>query len=146
MSLSMWARPSDVHQVVREGAFVDIGCADGYLLESLPPWTPHTVDRYGLDIAPELIELAHRRPPELVEHLFVGNALHSEPPHRFTEVRTGLDHVLRHRRLELVERLLAYCDRLVIGVFNEETHARTTEDLLEGWGLVSPGAASGRTQ
>lgn len=129
-----YARSHSAHAIDRDGSFLDVGCANGYLLECLPRWTPHYVDRYGLDIAPELVDLARRRLPELADHLFVGNALHWEPPDRFTYVRTGLDYVPRHRRRELVERLLGYCDRLVIGVVNEETHARTTEELLQMWG------------
>ena len=70
----------------------------------------------------------------LTDRLWLGNALDWEPPHRFTYVRTGLEYVPRHRRRELVERLLGWCDRLIIGVFNEEAHARPTEDLLRSWG------------
>jgi diadenosine tetraphosphate (Ap4A) HIT family hydrolase len=129
-----YARSHIAHAIDRDGSFLDTGCANGYLLECLPRWTPHAVDRYGLDIAPELVELAHRRLPDLADHLFVGNALHWEPPHRFTYVRTGLEYVPRDRRRELVERLLGWCERLIIGVFNEETDARTTEELLQTWG------------
>jgi hypothetical protein len=46
----------------------------------------------------------------------------------------GLEYVPRHRRRELVERLLGWSDRLIIGVFNEEAHARPTEELLRSWG------------
>jgi len=42
--------------------------------------------------------------------------------------------VPRHLRHELVERLLGWCDRLIIGAFNEEAHARPTEELLRSWG------------
>ncbi len=59
----------------RDGSFLDIGCANGYLLECLPGWTPYELDRYGLDIAPELVNLARRRLPELADRLWIGNAL-----------------------------------------------------------------------
>ncbi len=129
-----YARGHIGHAVDRDGSFLDIGCANGYLLECLPHWTPHAVDRYGLDIAPELVEVARRRLPELAGQLWVGNALDWEPPHRFTYVRTGLEYVPPHRRRDLVERLIAWCERLIIGVFNEEAHARPTEELLRSWG------------
>lgn len=58
-----------------------------------------------------------------------------EPPHRFTYVRTGLEYVPRHRRRELIERLLGWCERLVIGVFNEDVHDRATELALRSWGF-----------
>lgn len=93
-----------------------------------------SLDRFGLDIAPELVELARRRLPELADRLWVGNALEWEPPHRFTYIRTGLEYVPRDRRRELVERLLGWCERLIIGVFNEQAHARPTEELLRQWG------------
>lgn len=129
-----YARSHIVHAIDRGGSFLDMGCANGYLLESLPRWTRHDLDRYGLDIAPELVDLARRRLPELADRLWVGNALLWDPPHRFTYVRTGLEYVPRHRRRELVDRLLGWCDRLIIGVFNEESHARPTEELLRSWG------------
>ena len=130
-----YARSHIVDAIDRDGSFLDVGCANGYLLECLPRWTSFRVDRYGVEIAPELIELARRRVPEISDQLFAGNALHWEPPRRFTFIRTGMEYVPRHRRRELVERLLAQCDRLIIGVFNEETHARPTEDLLAVWGF-----------
>ena len=129
-----YARSHIAHAIDRDGSFLDIGCANGYLLECLPRWTPHQLDRSGLDIARQLTELARCRLPELTDRLWVGNALEWEPPHRFTYIRTGLEYVPRHRRRELVERLLGWCERLIIGVFNEEAHARPTEQLLRHWG------------
>ena len=129
-----YARSHVAHAVDRDGSFLDVGCANGYLLECLPGWTPHAMDRYGLDIAPELVELARQRLPDLADRLFVGNALDWEPRHRFTYIRTGLEYVPRHRRRELVERLLGWTDRLIIGVFTEEAHDRPTEHLLRSWG------------
>ncbi len=70
----------------------------------------------------------------MTDRLWVGNALHGEPPHRLTYIRTGLEYVPRPRHRELVERLLGWCDRLIIGVFNEESLARPTEELLRSWG------------
>jgi len=137
-----YARSHIAHAIDRDGSFLDVGCANGYLLECLPRWTTYRVNRCGLDLAPELIDLARRRVPELSDRLWVGNALHWEPPHRFTYVRTGLEYVPRHRRRELVARLLGLCDRLIIGTFNEEAYARPTEELLRSWGH----AISGRSE
>ena len=134
-----YARSHLGHAIDRAGSFLDVGCANGYLLECVPRWTRHRLDRFGVDIAPELVELARRRLPELAERLWVGNALTWEPPHRFTYIRTGLEYVPRHRRRELVDRLLGNCDRLIIGVFNEEVHARPTEQLLRSWGHIVAG-------
>ena len=134
-----YARSHVGHAIHRPGSFLDVGCANGYLLECLPRWTPHELDRYGLDIAPELVDLSRRRLPHLAGHLFVGNALEWEPPRDFTYIRTGLEYVPRHRRRQLVERLLGFCDRLIVGVMNEETEARPTEELLRSWGYAVAG-------
>lgn len=134
-----YARSHVAHAIDGDGSFLDVGCANGYLLERLPHWTAHRVDRYGLDIAPELVELARRRLPDIADQLFGGDAMDWEAPQRFRYVRTGLEYVPRHRRRELVERLLGWCDRLIIGVVNEEADARPTEGLVRSWGHTVAG-------
>jgi catechol 2,3-dioxygenase-like lactoylglutathione lyase family enzyme len=137
-----YARSHIAHAIDRPGSFLDVGCANGYLLECVPRWTPHPLERYGIDISPELVAVARGRLPDLTSQLFVGNVLHWTPPHRFTYIRTGLEYVPRHRRRELVEHLLSFCDRLIIGVLNEEVEARPTEECLRSWGY----AVRGRTE
>lgn len=129
-----YSRSLIANAIDRDGSFLDVGCANGYLLESLVGWTPHRLDMFGLDIAPELVDLARRRLPQLADHFFVGNALNWRPGRRFTFMRANLDAVPSHRRRELVGRLLGFSDRLIIGVFNEQIEERPTEDLLRGWG------------
>lgn len=118
----------------REGSFLDVGCANGYLLESLRDWTPHGLDLFGLDIAPELVDLARRRLPSLADQLFTGNALDWQPGRRFTFVRANLDAVPSNRRREFVGRLLGFADRLIIGVYNEQVEERPTEELILSFG------------
>ncbi len=48
-----YARSHLADAIDRPGSFLDVGCANGYLLECLPRWTAHRLDRFGLDIAPE---------------------------------------------------------------------------------------------
>jgi len=129
-----YSRSLIAHAVDRDGSFLDVGCANGYLLESMPDWTTHRLDLYGLDIAPELVDLAHRRLPALAKHIEVGNALDWRPGRRFTFVRANLDAVPSDRRRDLVGHLLQFADRLIIGVFNEQLEERPTEELLRGWG------------
>lgn len=48
----------------RSGSFLDVGCANGYLMESVRRWAAedgHVIEPYGLEIAPELAELARSR-------------------------------------------------------------------------------------
>lgn len=119
--------------------FLDVGCANGYLMESMARWTG--VEPYGLEISPQLADLARARLPRWADRISVGNALTWEPPHRFDVVRTGLEYVPRPRRRRLVEHLLSYCDRLVIGVFNEERDRRALEAEAVSWGYRIAGRA-----
>jgi SAM-dependent methyltransferase len=82
--------------VDKSGSFLDIGCANGYLLECCLKWTAERnieIIPYGLDISEKLIELAKRRLPQYSDNLFVGNALTWLPPRRFDFVRTELVYV-----------------------------------------------------
>jgi SAM-dependent methyltransferase len=134
-----WSRSHVADAFDRDGSFLDIGCANGYLMECLPRWTAFEVEPYGLEISPELVELARERLPGWAERIWVGNALTWEPPRTFTYVRTGLDYVPHGRRRELVARLRESCERLIVGVCNEHESERTTESLLQEWGLSITG-------
>jgi hypothetical protein len=121
--------------------FLDVGCANGHLMESMAAWGG--VEPYGLEISPELAELARRRLPQWADRIWVGNAAEWQPPRRFDVVRTGLDYVPPDRRRALVEHLLGFCDRLVIGVHNEERDRSGHEDAVASWGFEIAGR-SGR--
>jgi SAM-dependent methyltransferase len=125
-----WSRSLIADAIDRDGSFLDIGCANGYLLESLPHWTDFDIKPYGVDISAELVELARRRLPQWRDRFWVGNALSWQPPRHFTYVRTGLEYVPAARRGELVEHLRGHCQRLIIGVFNEHESEQTTERFL----------------
>jgi SAM-dependent methyltransferase len=135
----VYSRAPLAHAIDRDGSFLDVGCANGYLIECLPGWTHFDLEPYGLDLSRELVQLARRRLPRWSDRIWVGNALRWKPPHRFTYVRTGLEYVPRHRRRELIERCLGWCDRLVIGVFGEHQLERTTEDAVRSWGFPIAG-------
>jgi SAM-dependent methyltransferase len=124
-----------------DGTFLDVGCANGYLMETLPRWSSRRIEPYGLDISPELVALARERLPRWGDRIAVGNALTWQSKRRFTYVRTGLDYVPPGRRPELVAHLLGLCERLIVGVFNEHERERTTEESLGAWGF----AIAGRT-
>ena len=134
-----WARSLLAEAVGPGQTFLDIGCANGLLLESMSRWAG--IDPYGLEISPALAELARRRLPQWADRIWVGNAIDWEPPRRFDVVRTSLGYVPVPRRRRLVERLLSYSGRLVIGVFNEERDERSTEGEVAGWGFAISGRA-----
>src|SRR3989454_4025549 len=107
----------------RNGTFLDVGCANGLLMETMVRWCAAkgiAIAPYGLDIVTELAALARSRLPRWAERIFVGNALTWKPPRRFDFVRTGLEYVPPRRRRELVARLLrdvvASDGRLILGV------------------------------
>jgi SAM-dependent methyltransferase len=117
--------------------FLDVGCANGHLMESMWRWAG--VEPYGLEISARLAELARTRLPPWADRIWVGNAIHWEPPRRFDVARTGLDYVPRPRRRELLEHLLSYSGRVVVGVFNEEREARRVEENVACWGFEIAG-------
>jgi len=82
--------------VDRSGTFLDIGCANGYLLECVVKWTAERnlqIVPYGLDFSARLLELARKRLPGYADNFFLGNALTWLPPRRFDYVRTELVYV-----------------------------------------------------
>lgn len=134
-----WSRSLIADAIDRDGTFLDVGCANGFLMECIPRWTRHRVEVAGLEIAPELADLARRRLPSLAGRIWTGNAAQWTPPTRFTYIRAGLEYVPDRRRRDFVSHLADHCDRLILGVFNEESHARPTEDLVRLWGFPIAG-------
>ena len=64
--------------IAKSGSFLDIGCANGLLMESVVAWAAevgHRIEPYGLDISKRLAEVAQRRLPQWRDRIFVGNAL-----------------------------------------------------------------------
>jgi SAM-dependent methyltransferase len=119
----------------RAGTFLDVGCANGLLMESVARWSG--VEPYGLDIAPELAALARSRRPQWAERIVVGNALEFRPARRFDFVRTGLEYVPPPKRRALVEHLLAHVGRrVIVGKYNELVTDRAVERLLSGFAIA----------
>ncbi|HUY75365.1 MAG TPA: class I SAM-dependent methyltransferase [Ktedonobacterales bacterium] len=95
--------------VTRSGSFLDIGCANGYLLECVMGWLAErglTITPYGLDFADGLIALARQRQPHYADQLFVGNAWDWSPPRRFDYARVSLEYVPDDLRAAFIARLL----------------------------------------
>jgi SAM-dependent methyltransferase len=80
----------------KSGSFLDIGCANGYLMECCLKWTGDRGIRiipYGLDISEKLLTLARQRLPRYAANFFLGNAFTWMPPMQFDFVRTSLEYV-----------------------------------------------------
>lgn len=131
----------------RDGSFLDIGCANGLLLESVVTWARERgcrIEPFGLDISGKLAELARRRLPQWRDRIFVGNALVWEPPAPFDFVRTELVYVPASRRREYAQRLLgrlvAPGGCLILCSYGssrpEGDRAEPLVDEIRSWGLA----------
>jgi SAM-dependent methyltransferase len=118
-------------------SFLDVGCANGHLMQSMATWAG--VEPYGLEISPELAALARRRLPGWADRIWVGNGMTWEPTRRFDVIRTALDYVPPDRGRAYAERLLEFCNRLVVGVHNEERQRREHETEVASWGFAVAG-------
>jgi len=104
-----WARELILDVFPKHATFLDVGCASGYLMESIQRWGAERgidVEPYGVDISWRIAALAKHRLPQWRDRIFVGNVMDWEPPQRFDIVQIGIDEVPRPRRRELVERVL----------------------------------------
>jgi len=103
-----WARELILDVFPRRATFLDVGCANGYLMESVERWGRERdieVEPYGVDISWRIAALARHRLPHWRDRIFVGNAIDWDPPRRFDIVQIGIDEVPPRRRRELVERV-----------------------------------------
>jgi SAM-dependent methyltransferase len=138
--------------VHRDGTFLDIGCANGLLMESLVPWAAargYRVEPYGLDISERLAELARRRLPHWADRIYTGNAFDWQPPARFDFVRTELVYVPISLQREYVQRLLADLvapnGRLLVCSYGSsrrpEPKVEPIGNVLTNWGFRVDGEA-----
>lgn len=85
-----------VRAIHRDGDFMDVGCANGLLLDTLISWARergYSLSPHGIDFVRELIALARSRFPNDAGHFQVGNAFDWTPARRYDFVRTNLEYV-----------------------------------------------------
>lgn len=96
------ARLPIVEAIDRSGTFLDVGCANGLLMESMAVWAAedgHAVEPSGLERSHQLAELARRRLPAWAGRIHVGDVLAWDPPHRETSCgRSWCTRRIRPRR------------------------------------------------
>jgi len=139
--------------VETDGSFLDIGCANGYLLECLARWAHERrieLEPFGVDIGPRLIAAARLRLPGFRDHFWVAEASDWHPPRRFRYVYTLADCVpepgLREYVFRLLERAVEPGGRLIAGSYGSRSRAEAPLDiagLLESFGLEVAGRTSG---
>jgi SAM-dependent methyltransferase len=126
-----------VEALDRDGTFLDVGCANGLLMESVAEWAPVEIEPYGVDFSAGLVELARRRLPKWGDRIWVGDAATWTPPLRFDFV---------HVRLEIgsFEHVRRFCRRLIVssdGSFRrlDSPRAEPVADRLRELGLEVAG-------
>ena len=91
----------------RSGDFLDVGCANGLLLESVIGWAREqgfALEPHGIDFVPELVALAQRRFPHHPASFSVANAFYWTPTRSYDFVRTNLEFVPGTDRVEFARR------------------------------------------
>lgn len=122
--------------VERSGTFLDIGCANGLLLDCLMQWAKkrdlHLVP-HGIDISPRLVELARARLPAHAENLAVANSLFWQPQTRYDYVHTLLEYVPEHLHQPYFQHLLngsvADGGRLIVSSYSSRTKKSLATDV-----------------
>jgi hypothetical protein len=142
------AREIVLDAVPADGSFLDVGCANGHLMESLAQWSRERgleLSIHGLELNPELAATARRRLPEHADRIYTGNASDWAAPRRFTYVRTGLEYAPPDRASSFIARLLNDVveagGRLIVGPVPETSLAETIA-AFTGAGIPEPSVAS----
>jgi SAM-dependent methyltransferase len=92
----------------RAGTWLDVGCANGLLMETLAAWVAergHRIEPYGLELSNRIAERARKRLPHWATRIWTGNVMKFEPPIRFDYVTALADAVPIQSRGALVKRL-----------------------------------------
>ncbi|GCE15898.1 class I SAM-dependent methyltransferase [Tengunoibacter tsumagoiensis] len=132
--------------ITTSGSFLDIGCANGYLLECILNWTYERhlhIIPYGLDFSDQLVALARKRLSDYADHIVVGNAWNWSPPQKFAYVNTGLEYVPERLQKAYVQRCLdLYVQPGGYLLVTEYLGGRTgipalrINDVLQQWGYT----------
>jgi len=125
-----------VDAVEHDGTFLDVGCANGYLLECMVEWCAArriTLEPFGVEISDAIAQRARARLPQWADRIWTGDAVTWTPPRRFDVVHSLLDLVLPAQRRQLVDNLLTFVapgGRLVLSAYSPVRTARSIVDVL----------------
>ena len=130
-----------------DGTWLDVGCANGHLLATLPCWAAErgiTIEPHGLEVLPRVAELARVLHPHLASVIWTGSVMSWTPPRRFDYV-TALDEAVPPDRLgvlvdRLLEGLVAPGGRLILSSYtNRDQPPRPLVEDLAAHGHVPDG-------
>ncbi len=146
------AREVILSAVKRSGTFLDIGCANGLLLECLIAWAIErgvAIEPYGIDLVPELIDLARNRMPAYASNFTAANAFRWRPLRRYDYVHLLLESAPPSRHREYLRRILdsavARGGRLIVSNYGSRSKSESPIDVagyLSGLGFAVAGSAA----
>jgi SAM-dependent methyltransferase len=139
--------------VARSADFLDVGCANGYLLECLVAWGRQrglSLTPFGVDFSEKLIFLAKRRFPAFHDNFWAGNAWEWRPDRTFPYIYTLYDCVPEEYLEEYIHRLLrrvvSPTGRLIVGAYGSRSGKVSPFDIasyLTSKGLSVTGRSTG---
>ncbi|HUA34307.1 MAG TPA: class I SAM-dependent methyltransferase [Candidatus Binataceae bacterium] len=108
--LAYWAKRRRIiaRAFDHDGAWLDVGCANGLLMHTLRQWTAEqglTIEPFGLELSARIAERARLRFPQWADRIWTGNIMTFAPPIRFDYVTALTDFVPPERCPAMLERI-----------------------------------------
>jgi SAM-dependent methyltransferase len=129
-----------VQAIDRDGDFLDVGCANGLLAEDVMQWAAergHAVVPHGVDIGPELVQIARQRMPDFSSNFVAADAWSWQPARTWDYVYSLLDLAPDERVCSWLERLSGWVSpggRLIIGSYGSRSRGITPVDVASVMG------------
>lgn len=141
-----------VQAIEGDGDLLNLGCANGYLLESLVKWTEEKeifLTPHGLDAGKLLIEQAQKRMSLFSRNFYIGNAWDWVPPRQYLYVYTSVDLVPPEFVPAYLKRIgrdiVADGGRLIVGSYGSRSRQQepmNLRHLFDDMGWATDGMAS----